>query len=406
MANSDGKIYKNKSASPKLGVEVEDMRTVLSASGNDMGQIVTDSDVIINKWAKYKPLRSSKLGILTDAERASLNHGLVINKYTTVAGIEGASGDWEYLRPRGLAHNEWFRFDDFAHESADLRGYNHYAECFVDDADIPSRYVKASGGIRVQINFTPDAQLPQDSIGIADLYDVNGDSFVFEDMYLGVLLSKGGNYRYKTSDDTIGDNGYWAEVYFDEATVDNLDLGDCIVYMFAVYTKCTTQQSTVGNINNQLMTGAYVFPGIAPATMTIVPNTANVVIYKLQVEEITGGVKVYLDVKYNADQATPVSNVNVKLYTDLNGETQIGSSGGYGGYDSGHSEYDRVSWLIPATLTTYNSDFGNNYLPGLQIRTTYGSKLKAVLTYTIGQNNYTYERAVRIGAPEPPSPFV
>ena len=406
MANSDGKIYKNKSASPKLGVSVGDMQTVLSTSANDMGQIVTDTDVIINKWAKYKPLRSSKLGILTDAERASLNHGLVINKYTTIAGIEGASGDWEYQRPRGLSQNEWFRHDDFAHESLDLRGYNHYAECFVYSADIPSRYVKASGGIRVQINFTPDAQLPQDSIGMADLYDVNGDAFVFGDMYLGVLLSKGGNYRYKTSSDTIGDNGYWAEVYFDEATVDGLDLGDCTVYMFAVYTQSTAQQTTVGDINNKLMAGAYVFPGIAPATMTIVPNTANVVIYKLQAEEITGGLKVYLDVKYNAGQSTPVSNVNVKLYTDLNGETQIGTSGGYGGWDSSHSDYDRVSWLIPATLTTYISAYGNNYLPGLQIRTTYGTKVKAVLTYTIGQNDYSYERSVRIGDPEPPSPYV
>lgn len=403
MANSNGKIYKNKSVSPKLGVSIGDLQTVLPTSLNNIGSIIVNAP--INKWAKYKPLRSTKMGILTDAERAELNHGFVIHKYTTIAGITSASGDWEYQRPRGLAtYNEPFRFDDFAHESADLRGYNSSAACFVDSADVPSRYVKASGGIRVQVNFTPDAQLPQDSVLLADLSDVNGDSIEFGDMYLGCLLVKGSNYRYKTSSDTIGDNGYWAEVYFPEAIIDALDTGDCTIYLFAAYTMCTTVQTTQGNINSQLLTGAYAFPGISAQTMTIVPNTANVVIYKLQVEEISGGIRVKaLDVRYNASQATPVSNVNVKLYTNINDvDTQIGLSGGYAGYNSASSSYSRTNWTIPDTLTSYYDDFGNNYMTNEGFRTTYGTKLKAVLTYTIGQNTYTYERSVRIGEPDPP----
>lgn len=419
MANNNGIIYKNGSSSPPLGVETADLQDVLGTSKNDIGQIVTDADIDINKWAKYKPLRSDKLGILTDAERAELNHGLVINKYNSISGIEGASGDWVYQRPRGKGNgaggaDEWFRHDDFAHESQDLRGFNANARCFVESTQIPERYVKGGGGITFRLTVTPASQLPIDSLYLTDFYDLDGYQLDLSELYLGVLIkgkkSNTDAYVYLTSSDALDE--YDSEVTFDENTIDAFDAGVCNVYLIAVATQCATPQTNTGDINSTyLRQGAFVLPNVPMQTFTIAVNESSMVIYKLDVTERTGGLSIVTDVKYRgAFSGATVSNVNIKFYTNTGagGEDEIiGRTGGYGGYDP-NSQNERTGWVLPNDrVHTYYEDYGN-YYQSISLNTTYGSYVKAVLTYQIDVRTLTYTMVRHIGGfdPTPPTPVV
>ena len=122
MAHDSDRIYIG-----STGVEIADMQSVLGTSANDIGQIIRNAN--INKWAMDKPVRLNKLGIIDDNDRSSVHCGLVpvsvskiiaksiyynggSSSYTKQDGLNQIS-EWEYLRPRGLSYNEWFRFLDF-----------------------------------------------------------------------------------------------------------------------------------------------------------------------------------------------------------------------------------------------------------------------------------------------------
>ena len=92
----------------------------------------------INKWAKYKPIRSITSVNLSESERARQFYGFDImeifcnNGEETLNTAVGNGGDYPYLKPRGSSVSpvEWFRLRDFD-------GYNANAE-------IPYKYTVQS----------------------------------------------------------------------------------------------------------------------------------------------------------------------------------------------------------------------------------------------------------------------
>lgn len=111
MANDGNRIYIG-----ATGVEIADIQTVIGSSRNDIGGLIVNGD--INKWAKYKPVRHSKAGVLTDAERLSVIYGLSIPECYPSTLLSQYSTEWSYLKPRGLngagqGSHEWYRFLDF-----------------------------------------------------------------------------------------------------------------------------------------------------------------------------------------------------------------------------------------------------------------------------------------------------
>ena len=118
------------------GVSIEDVRTVLGAASRDLGTLCRDSSV--NKFARYKPIRFNKVGVLTEAERASVSYGVTMDENDIVTSSHSpreAPGtlqdvaenyDWTYLAPRGgsVTPNEHFRLHDF-------NGYDHHAVPFL-----------------------------------------------------------------------------------------------------------------------------------------------------------------------------------------------------------------------------------------------------------------------------------
>lgn len=131
MANSGGKI-----TSP---VSFADVNSVLGTRHTSLGLLCTDNN--INKWAKYKPVRYNKIGMLTDNERRSVVYGLY-NKpqeYTDIylarlardCAFNPLSNYWVYQTPRGGNFNEPYRLTDFVknpNDSGSTKGYNANAE--------------------------------------------------------------------------------------------------------------------------------------------------------------------------------------------------------------------------------------------------------------------------------------
>lgn len=135
---------------------IGDISTATGAASGDLGTCITTGT--INKWAKYKPQRSSDLGELSsrgnygfdfsdgdgdttvyfssivNALRAALNPNRCAE--TGTRRIHLGPGDWPYLRPRGNAQNreEWFRMFDFLNDS------NHSTGGYYSEAPYPYKY--------------------------------------------------------------------------------------------------------------------------------------------------------------------------------------------------------------------------------------------------------------------------
>lgn len=90
----------------------------------------------INKWAKYKPIRSTTEFKITDDERHSRNYGLK----------QGSDYFFVYEKPRG--GTEWNRILDFD-------GYNHLAECPMGDTTKFNKTIGVGLGPNAGFNLDP-----------------------------------------------------------------------------------------------------------------------------------------------------------------------------------------------------------------------------------------------------------
>ena len=103
-------------------VGMGDISTATGISSGDIGTLITQAGAngLINKFAKYKPVRLNLPGEITDANRASVNWGFGssftdgIPSYDSKNGFHsGFMNIWNYYYPRGASYGEWFRMLDF-----------------------------------------------------------------------------------------------------------------------------------------------------------------------------------------------------------------------------------------------------------------------------------------------------
>lgn len=123
MANSNGIIT--------APVSFADVNHVLGTSHTDLAALCKDEH--INKFARYKPIRSSVIGLLTEANRRAANHGIQvpdtsISSQKNLTAIQDAAGnDWEYVKPNGGSSSP-YRLHDFGNTvSLTGEGYYHNA---------------------------------------------------------------------------------------------------------------------------------------------------------------------------------------------------------------------------------------------------------------------------------------
>ena len=123
MANSNGIIT--------APVSFADVNHVLGTGHTDLGALC--EDVNINKFARYKPIRSSVIGLLTEANRRAANHGIEMPDVVTSSSLslsaiqDAAANDWGYLKPTGGSSSP-YRLQDFGNTvSLTGEGYYHHA---------------------------------------------------------------------------------------------------------------------------------------------------------------------------------------------------------------------------------------------------------------------------------------
>ena len=155
MPTENGRIYIDNSTTPPKGVSIDDIGTCLGRSSRDLGTLCKDEDGVINKWARYKPIRYDAWPTVTHDQRIGKSFGLVVpfcvndvmnEKAYNIAYADEPEEGWEYLRPRGDMRGQqggiWerFRAQDFVRNPSEttpsangdptpstLQGYNHNA---------------------------------------------------------------------------------------------------------------------------------------------------------------------------------------------------------------------------------------------------------------------------------------
>ena len=123
MSHSNGII--------KAPVEMSDVQVVIGSQSTDLGTLCSHTN--INKFARFKPVRYPSVGLITNANRQSVAHGIVfpdVVRSTSVSGAviqDAAANDWDYQLPVGGASSP-YRLSDFGNvESLNSNGYYHGA---------------------------------------------------------------------------------------------------------------------------------------------------------------------------------------------------------------------------------------------------------------------------------------
>lgn len=140
-------------------ISIGDVATAFDYSSGDLGTLITN--VSINKYAKYKPVRSSITGALNAVNLANVDYGFNMSKMFCDGNPTPSFSTfftnlavWEYQRPRGVdqSHTEWFRLLDF-------NGYNENAVAPYTKltGNITINSVPASGEIEVFVSKSSSA---------------------------------------------------------------------------------------------------------------------------------------------------------------------------------------------------------------------------------------------------------
>lgn len=208
MPHDTNTIYSNSS----YGISIGDIQQFFGNSRNDIGSLI--SNVTINKWAKYKPVRSAKLGILSDSDRKSVQQGLSTTIYTQTGeptsslsffyALLAGNLPWSYNRPRGMngggtGIHEWYRFLDFdgydKRATEPISAYSEQTVMLTYDNKLVLNWVDS---------FREDYEL--------SIEDLQVDSIDLKDWYFGALIfSQSDNTYTFAATDTIEDGGFSVE---------------------------------------------------------------------------------------------------------------------------------------------------------------------------------------------------
>lgn len=197
MAHSNGLIYIDTSTTPHKGVEIADLQTVLGRSTGDLGLLCSDQEWYdnngtptlrpvnrINKWAKYKPIKDTTLGVLTSATRKSKDQGFVNIYYQTAEAcfnaarsiVDGSVANWAYERPVGGIGVSPLRLLDFSNENSPASpGYNHSAENPFAFVSLGSDPADTNRDVKIDVYF----YYRDKEISLADLasFDTFADTY-------------------------------------------------------------------------------------------------------------------------------------------------------------------------------------------------------------------------------------
>lgn len=169
-------------------VDMGDIADALGVDSLDLGTLCESEEV--NMWSARKPMRSSNMGILTDAQIQEQNYGITppCGKWWQLMDLADASRRFVYAKPRGSDYQEWYRMLDFD-------GYNHKATPaeirLTGDATI---YAGINATLRLVIYLSTNQE-----IGLSDFRMKVGDMATHPTLSLDlwnvmILYKVGSNY--------------------------------------------------------------------------------------------------------------------------------------------------------------------------------------------------------------------
>lgn len=171
MAHSNGIIT--------APVSFGDVNAVLGTSHTDLHYLCEDNN--INRFAKYKPVRSGVVGVMTISDFINAGYGLSAPA-AFYANTQNPDATWSYLKPR--ANVEYARLPDY-----DFNGYAHNSICpFGFEV---SGTLGSSVGLVLYTNSGANIIAPSGrswqgdrNLSVADILTANG----FGDYYLGYCI--------------------------------------------------------------------------------------------------------------------------------------------------------------------------------------------------------------------------
>lgn len=247
-------------------VSFADVNKVLGASHTDLGLLCKDSH--INMWAKYKPVKHSATGLLTDAQRKNVNYGIknipvwtgngAVNKmgnfwfgYNTsstnypVCGL--LTDYWTYERPTGGASSP-YRLADFVKDSGNTYGYKHNVVAPIGACTLSSIKISATGSITIPFSGNGSGQTDGYTVPLGDLTGDGVYTGLFETLYMSVMIHKKNSniYYVGSRDDNWGtDMSTSVTKTVPTAAVGTGLVGTCEVFPFLSTKKFTALTSNL-----------------------------------------------------------------------------------------------------------------------------------------------------------------
>ena len=263
------------------GVEVPDINAVTGTVGNDIGEVIEDgvSRGLINKWPKFKPVRSNLLKILTLADMQDVYFGLDVPIYgsghiTVISDfLDAFATSYAYLPPRGANRTpkEWYRHRDF-------EGYDKRAVSFASasGSHFPTRYMygtTGAGGVDFDLALNSGTGL-YDGISVSEWKLGGSEGTAFSSLYFGLLFVHGTDApKIITASSVISSNGL--NIHIGETGGQGLD-GLNTSYTYTVYPiLCSAAHTSMGSISN---TDQLVAIPISPFSFQQVPASSQLVL--------------------------------------------------------------------------------------------------------------------------------
>lgn len=323
-----------------------DIQQAVNYNSGDLGDCIKNGT--INEWAKWKPVRSDKIGPLTFAERQEKSFGLNLTKFTTISDLRaGYSEQWGYLRPRGLSNNERFRFYDFLNTTISSSGYNKNAGCFFDvnHSIFPSSYIRGQGGLRFIAQWTPESQLDSSKPGSIKMSELLSDpsnslSATLANTYFGILMYSPywDNIKLKTSGSVVGSNSQTAEVMFADVELQNFPSGVTVYPVFAVNSATSIVETFPRSGIIALPMSPFPLEVLSPETVVQFAPTITARFVRREID-LSGRIEITTNIP-----STVISGVNYNVYW-------------------ADSETDKTGAQLGATVSYTETLTVNNYLP-------------------------------------------
>lgn len=190
-------------------ISIGDISQAVGLTSGDLGTLIVDG--LINKWAKWKPFRSSSPGFpfdrtlstpeLRSPDRAAAalnaNYGMSIpvTGYSTINQMIAnlSAAEWTYLKPRGGNNNEPFRALDFD-------GYESGATPPITPLQSTTNINSSESTVNAGLGFTRNIASQTGYLTLDDLH-INGHSISdsFGEYYFGICLYYSDTVRYAST---------------------------------------------------------------------------------------------------------------------------------------------------------------------------------------------------------------